>query len=131
MLCEIQSVSSGFELVSPCPFLTTITITARAPPIFGTYKPISRHHSLSSIASGWSSRLQHPVSPQSCCMSVLAGRSTFARPCEGVHRSMPLMSSYFLLQRCSACLVCLTWIVFMMDGRWPYSNCFVEYCLQD
>ena len=34
MLCEMQSVSSGIELVSPCPFPTTITITPRAPPFF-------------------------------------------------------------------------------------------------
>ena len=34
VLCEIQSISSGFELVSPCPFPTTITITPRAPPSF-------------------------------------------------------------------------------------------------
>ena len=31
MLCEMQSVSSRFELVSLCPFPTTITITPRAP----------------------------------------------------------------------------------------------------
>ena len=30
----------------------------------------------------------------------------------------------------SACLVHLTWIVFM-GGRWPYSCCFVECCFQD
>ena len=32
VLCEMQSVSSRFELVSPCSFPTTITITPRAPP---------------------------------------------------------------------------------------------------
>ena len=31
MLCEMQSVSSGFELVSPCPFPTAIMTTPRAP----------------------------------------------------------------------------------------------------
>ena len=46
--------------------------------------------SLSSITSDRSSRL-HPVSAQSCCMSVLAGHPAFARPCEGVHRSTSLM----------------------------------------
>ena len=32
VLCEMQSVSPGFELMSPCPFHTMITITPRAPP---------------------------------------------------------------------------------------------------
>ena len=75
-----------------------------------------------------SSRL-HPVSAQSCCMSVLAGRPAFARLCEGVHWSTSLMSSYLLLQLCPACLVRLTLIVSVMGGRWPYSCCFVRYCL--
>ena len=42
-----------------------------------------------------------------------------------------LMSSSLLLQQCPACLVCLTWIVFVMGGRWPYSWCFVGCCRQD
>ena len=62
---------------------------------------------------------------------ALAGRSTFARPCEGVYRSTSLMSSSLLFQQCSACLVCLIRIVFMMGGWWPYSCCFVGCCLQD
>ena len=33
MQCEMQSVYSRFELVSPCPFPTTITITPQAPPV--------------------------------------------------------------------------------------------------
>ena len=41
------------------------------------------------------------------------------------------MSSSLLLQQCSACLVHLTWIVFMMGGRWPYSWCLVGCCRQD
>ena len=36
-----------------------------------------------------------------------------------------------LLQQCSACLVRLTWIVYVMDGRWPYSCCFVGCYLHD
>ena len=91
---------------------------------------LSRHPSPSSIASGRSSRL-HPVSTQSCRMQVLAGRPAFARPCEEVHRSTSLMSSSLLFKQCPACLVCLTWIVFMMGGKWPYSCCFVGCCLQD
>ena len=41
------------------------------------------------------------------------------------------MSSSLLLQQCSACLVRLIFIVFVMGGRWPYSCCFVGCCLQD
>ena len=76
---------------------------------------LSRHFSLSFIASGRSSRL-HPVSSHSCCMYVRAGRPAF-----GVHRCTSLMSSSLLFQQCPACLVRLTWIVFVMGGRWPYK----------
>ena len=31
------------------------------------------------------------------------------------------MSSSLLLQQCPACLVRLTWIVFVIESRWPYS----------
>ena len=31
----------------------------------------------------------------------------------------------------SSCLVRLTWIVFVMGGRWPYSWCLVGCCRQD
>ena len=41
------------------------------------------------------------------------------------------MSSSLLLQQCPACLIRLTWIVFVMGGRWPYSWCFVGCCRQD
>ena len=88
------------------------------------------HSSLSFIASSQSSGL-HSVSSLSCCMWVQAGRPAFARPCEGVHRRTSLMSSSHLLQQCPACLVRLTFIVFKMVGRWPYSYCFVECCLKD
>ena len=91
---------------------------------------LSRHFSLSFIASGKSSGL-HPVSPQSCCMYILAGCSAFARPYVGVHRSTSLMSSSLFLQQCPACLVRLTWIVFVMGGRWPYSWYLLGCCLQD
>ena len=85
---------------------------------------ISCHSSLSFIPSGRSSGL-HPVSSHSCCMYVRAGRPAFSRPYVGVHRSTSLMSSSLLLQQCRACLVRLTWIVFVMGGRWPYSGCLV------
>ena len=91
---------------------------------------LSCHFSLSFIASSRSSGL-HPISSQSCCMYVRAGRPTFAQPYVGVHRSTSLMSLTLLLQQFPACLVHLTWIVFMMGGRWPYSWCFVGCCLED
>ena len=76
---------------------------------------LSRHLSLSLIASGLSSGL-HPVSSHSCCMYVLAGHPAFARPYVGVHMSTSLMSSSLHLQQCPACLVRLTLIVFVMGG---------------
>ena len=91
---------------------------------------LSRHFSLSFIASGKSSGL-HPVSSHSCWMYVRAGRPAFARPCVGVHKSTSLMSSSLLLQQCPACLVRLTWIVFVIGGRWPYSWCLVGCCRQN
>ena len=77
---------------------------------------LSRHFSLSFIASGRSSEL-HPISSHSCCMYVRAGRPAFAWPYTGVHRSTSLMSSSLLLQQCPACLVRLTCIVFVMGVR--------------
>ena len=91
---------------------------------------LSSHLSLSFIASGRSSGL-HPVSSHSCWMYVRAGRPAFARPCVGVHKSTSLMSSSLLLQRCPACLIRLTGIVFVIGGRWPYSWCLVGCCRQD
>ena len=82
---------------------------------------LSRHSSLSFIALGRSSG-QQPVSSHSCWMYVRAGRPAFARPCVGIHKSTSLMSSSLLLQQCPACLVHLTWIVFVIGGRWPYSG---------
>ena len=91
---------------------------------------LSRHSSLSFNALGRSSG-QHPVSSQSCWMYVRAGPPAFARPCVGVNKSTSLMSSSLLLQQCPPCLVRLTWIVFMVGGRWPYSWCLVGCCRQD
>ena len=90
---------------------------------------LSPHFSLSFIAFGRSSGL-HPVSSHRCCMYVRVGRPAFAQPYVGVHRSTSLMSLSLLLQQCPACLVRLTWIVFMMGGRWPYSWCLVGCCRQ-
>ena len=91
---------------------------------------LSRHFSLSFIASGRFSGL-HTVSSNSWLLYVRAGRPAFARPYAGVHKSTSLMSSSLLLQQCPPCLVRLTWIVFVMGGRWPYSWCLVGYCRQD
>ena len=91
---------------------------------------LSHHFSLLFIASGRSSGL-HLVSSHSCCMYVRAGRPALARPYVGMHRSISLMSSSLLLQQCPVCLVRLTWIVFVMGGRWLYSWCFVGCCHQD
>ena len=88
------------------------------------------HSSLSFIALGRSSG-QHPVSSHSCWMYIRAGRPAFARPFVGVHKSTSLMSSSLLLQQCPACLVRLTWIVFVIGGRWPYNWCLVGCCRQD
>ena len=41
------------------------------------------------------------------------------------------MSSSLLLKQCPIYLVLLTWIVFVMGGRWPYSCCFGKCCLHD
>ena len=76
---------------------------------------LSRHSSLSFITLGRSSG-QHPVSSHSCWMYVRAGRPAFAWPCVGIHKSISLMSSSLLLQQCPACLVRLTWIVFVMGA---------------
>ena len=92
---------------------------------------ISRHFSLSFIASGRSGL--HPVSSQSCCMYVRAGRPAFAQLYVGVYRSYSRMSSSLLLQQYPACLVHLTWIVFVMGGRWLRGVLLpglVQYCSQ-
>ncbi len=91
---------------------------------------LSRHFSLLFIASGRSSGL-HPVSSHSYCMYVRAGRPAFAWPYVGVYRSTSLMSLSLLLQQWPVSLVRLTWIVFVIGGRWPYSLCLVGCCRQD
>ena len=91
---------------------------------------LSRYFSLSFIVSGRSSG-QHPVSSHSCWMYVRAGRPAFVRPYVEIYKSTSLMSSSLLLQQCPACLVRLTWIAFVIGGRWPYSWCLVGCCRQD
>ena len=41
------------------------------------------------------------------------------------------MSSSLIFQLCPSYLLCLIWMVFEMDGSWPYSCCFSGCCLQD
>ena len=77
---------------------------------------LSLHVSLSFIASGRSPGL-HPASSHSCCMYVRAGRPAFDWPYAGVHKSTSLTIASLLLQQCSACLVHLAWIVFVIGGR--------------
>ena len=48
-----------------------------------------------------------------------------------VKGSTSLMNLPLIFQQCFASLVRLTWTVFVMGGKWPYSCCFVGYCLQD
>ena len=75
--------------------------------------------------------LQGYIQTQSWCMMVWASRPAFARSCEGVHRSMSLLSSSLLLHHYSAYLFRLTFIVFEMGGWWLYSCCFVGCRLQE
>ena len=123
---------SEFELQSRyyVPFRTNHHHHHHVVPLARISLTLSRHFSLSFIASGRSSEL-HPVYSHSCCMYVRAGRPAFARPYVGVHWSTSLMSSSLLLQQGPAFLVRLTWIVFVMGGRWPYSWCLVGCCRQD
>ena len=44
---------------------------------------------------------------------------------------MSFMSLSLFLQQCPACLVCLTWMILEMRGKWLYSCCFVKCCFQD
>ena len=82
------------------------------------------HLSLSSIASGTSSR-QHLMSVQSCCRKFLL---------VGQHLHSHIKGSTclsLLLQQCPTYLVCLTWMVLEMGGRWLHNCCFVGCCFQD
>ena len=113
-----------------CYYFYTVHHHHHVMPLARIYLILSRHFSLSFIASGRSSGLQ-PVSSHSCCMHVRAGRPVFTWSYAGVHRSTSLMSSSLVLQHCPACLVRQAWIVFVMGGRWPYSWCYiVQYCSQ-
>ena len=92
------------------PWPSLATPPYRSSPLAGLQDYIPYPH-IAAVCSSWSS----------CFCSALSG----------VHRSTSLMSSSLLLQQCPTCLVRLTWIVFVMGGRWPYSWCFVGCCLQN
>ena len=94
---------------------------------------LSRHSSLSFIASGRSSGL-HPVSSHSCCMQAGDGRPAFARPYEGCHRRTSLMSLFLLIQQCPACLARLTDIyiyiyiyIYSVTEKWVHPSHFCRY----
>ena len=57
---------------------------------------LSRHFSLSLIASGRSSGL-HPVSSHSCCMNVRAGLPAFARPYVDIYIYIYIVPEVFIL----------------------------------
>ena len=84
---------------------------------------LSHHSSLSSIASGRSSRL-HPERVEiswSANICMFVWRGAFEK----------VAYEFVLLQQRPACLVRLIWMVLEMGGRWPYSCCFVGCCFQD
>ena len=93
----------------PDPLLPLLSIVHRLRQVFRATSRILTE--LLDVCSSWSSCF---------CLAIC-----------GIHRSISLMSSSLLLQQCPACLVCLTWIVFVMGGRWPYSLCLVGCCRQD
>ena len=75
---------------SPGPLRNTLALNQHhhVVPLARISLTLSRHFSLSFIASGRSSGL-HPVSSHSCCMYVRAGRPDFARLYVGVHAIKP------------------------------------------
>ena len=98
----------------PNPFSSPASIVHRSREVFQAISCIDTE--LLYISSSWSSYF---------------GRPAFARSCEGVHKSISLMSSPLLFQQCPACLLRLTLIVFAMGGRWPYSCSSMGSCFQD
>ena len=90
---------------SPWPSLAT---RLYCPSLLGAFQVYILHRHR--VVSCWSSCR--------CSFMFLAGRPAFARLCEGVRRSISLLSSSLLLQQCSACLICVTLIVFVMSCSW-------------
>ena len=65
---------------------------------------------------GWQERISE----------IRAGSMTWRWVCPhvGFHKRMSLMSLPLLLEQCSTCLVCFTWMVCEMEGKWPYNQHF-------
>ena len=82
---------------------------------------LSRHLSPSSIAPGRSSWLHRHR----------AGRPIFSHPCEGVHKSMPLMSLSLLLQLCPHMSGSSNLDSFHNEWQVAYGCCFVGCRFQD
>ena len=77
----------------------------------------------SSLLAGLQGYIPYPHRA-AVCMFELAVLLLFGHM-RGVHRSTSLMSSSMLPQQCPACLARLTWIVFVMGGKWrrcPWCN---------
>ena len=49
----------------------------------------------------------------------------------GVQGRASLMNLSLLLQQCPACFIRLTWMDFVIGGKWLHNCCFVECCFQD
>ena len=86
---------------------------------------ISRHSSLSSIASSRSSRL-HPVSFQCCCRYVLVGRPRLTSLCEGSIGKRRLYGLYL-----SNSLHLIFVMILEIGDRWLFSCCFEGCCFQE
>ena len=65
---------------------------------------------------------QQALQTTSSVCTELIGWPTLAHLRVGIHWRTSPISSTLLFQ---LCLACLTWMVFEMGGRWPYSCCFV------
>ena len=91
---------------------------------------LSRYPYLSSIALGTSFR-EYPVFVQIWWMYDFADRPILVCSCVGVYRWTLLVSSLLLLQQCPTCLVCLTWMVCEMVGKYPYRCWILECCFWD
>ena len=82
------------------------------------------HLSLSSITPDRSSRL-YPVTTQSRYIQVLPSQPTLTHLWARVHKKM----SHVFILTSPACLVCLTWMIREMGGKFPYSCNFVGVLL--
>ena len=102
--CLIHHIVYICYFVASCRFMHWYHHHHHVVPLARISLTLSRHFSLSFIATGRSSGL-YSVSSISCCMYVRAGCPAFAWPYAGVHRSTSLMSPSLFLQQCSVCLV--------------------------